>query len=122
MTTRASEVAFEGGVRLPVALAVPPAGAPARRATVVLAPGAGSSMRHPALVAIQAALAAAGVATAAFDFPYRVRGGRAPDRLPTLLAAYRAVLDALARDPAVAGGRLVVGGRSLGGRVASHVA
>jgi uncharacterized protein len=122
MRARTSEVVLGDGVHLPVALAEPPAGAPVRRTTAVLAPGAGSSMRHPSLVAIQTALALAGVATATFDFPYRARGARAPDRLPTLVAAYRAVLDALRRDPAVAAGRIVIGGRSLGGRVASHVA
>jgi hypothetical protein len=122
MTPRTSEVVFGDGLRLPVALAAPPAGAPVRRTTAVLAPGAGSSMRHPSLVAVQTGLARAGVATATFDFPYRARGARAPDRLPTLVAAYRAVLEALARDPAVAAGRIVIGGRSLGGRVASHVA
>jgi len=52
-------------------------------ATLVLAPGAGSSMKHPAIVRLQDGIAAHGVTVATFDFPYRVRGGGAltPARL-----------------------------------------
>jgi predicted alpha/beta-hydrolase family hydrolase len=88
-------------------------------ATLVLAHGAGSSMRHPSLVRLQDGLAARGVTVVTFDFPYRARGSGAPDRMPVLVAAYEAVVAAVRSDrPA----RLLVGGRSLGGRAASHLA
>jgi len=96
--------------------------APARAAAaplLVLAPGAGSSMAHPGVRGLQDRLVARGITTATFDFPYRVRGGGAPDRMPVLVQAYRAVIDHVRRGHA---GPLFAGGRSLGGRVASHVA
>ncbi len=102
------------GTRLPVR-AVGATGAPT---TLVLAPGAGSSMSHPSLVRLQQAIARHGVRVVTFDFPYRARGGGAPDRMPVLIGAYRAVVDAVRPT---APGRLFVGGRSMGGRVASHL-
>lgn len=89
------------------------------RATLVLAHGAGTSMRHASIVALAAALAGRRIATVTFDFPYRARGGGAPDRMPALVGAYQAVLAAV-RERAAS--PLFVGGRSLGGRVASHLA
>ena len=88
---------------------------------VVLAHGAGSDRRHPALVRIADAIAAAGYGVCRFDFPYRRAGRRIPDRMPVLLAAYGAVLDALRADPSLAPAWVALGGRSLGGRVASHL-
>ena len=97
-----------------------PAG-PRRGATVVVAHGAGTAMDHPFLVAIADGLAARGVAAVRFNFPYTERGDRAPDRAPILEACYRAVLAAVRADPTLAG-RLVIGGKSMGGRMASHLA
>ena len=103
------------GTKLPVRVVA----ARGATATLVLAPGAGSSMKHPSIVRLQDGIAARGVTVATFDFPYRVRGGGAPDRQPVLVGAYGAVVDAVrAAHP----GRLFAGGRSMGGRMASHLA
>jgi len=110
-----SRVTAPDGTTLPVRVESPTDA----RATLVLAHGAGTSMRHASIVASAAALAERGIATVTFDFPYRARGGGAPDRMPVLVGAYQAVL-AVVRER---GARpLFIGGRSLGGRVASHVA
>ncbi|RIL07842.1 MAG: alpha/beta hydrolase [Proteobacteria bacterium] len=96
---------------------------PERSAHVVaLAHGAGAPMDDPFLDTIAAGLAARGIRVARFEFPYMARrrdtGKRsAPDREPVLLDAWRAVVAALG-----GGARLVVGGKSLGGRMASLVA
>jgi hypothetical protein len=103
------------GTLLPVR-AGGPANAPV---TLVLAPGAGTSMSHPSLVHLQTAIAARGPRVVMFDFPYRARGRGAPDRMPVLVQAYQAVIDAVRPPPPA---RLFIGGRSMGGRVASHVA
>jgi predicted alpha/beta-hydrolase family hydrolase len=95
---------------------------PGRTPVVILAPGAGSDRRHPSLTRIQDALADAGWTTATFDFPYREAGRRVPDPRPVLEACWRAVLDAVRKEPRLAPPRLVIGGRSMGGRMASHVA
>jgi len=89
---------------------------------VVLAHGAGTDMRHPSLAGFQDDLAEAGWPTVTFNFPYREAGRRAPDPRPVLVAAYRAVLDAVVDDAALAPSWIVIGGRSMGGRMASHTA
>jgi len=85
---------------------------------VVLAPGAGTGADHPALLAIDAALG--DVPTLRFDFPYRLAGKRPPDRPPVLLAAYRDAVDRLVASAGVS--RVVVAGRSMGGRIGSMLA
>ena len=83
---------------------------------LLLFPGAGSSSDHPSLVAIAAAVDPMPCRRA--DFPYRVAGRRAPDRPPVLLATVRAAAADLA-DAAGGPDRLVLGGRSMGGRICS---
>jgi len=94
---------------------------PRRNATAVVAHGAGTAMDHPFLVAFTDGLADRGVAAVRFNFPYTERGDRAPDRAPVLEDCYRAVLRAVRDDPALSG-RLIIGGKSMGGRMASHLA
>lgn len=91
-------------------------GAGQTRPTVVLAHSAGSGPDSDVLVAVARALAASGSAVLTFAFAYRQAGRRMPDPAPRLLSAWR---DALR----VAGdGPVLLGGRSLGGRMASMLA
>jgi predicted alpha/beta-hydrolase family hydrolase len=89
----------------------------AARWTFVYAPGAGSNIRDPFGAFAAGRLAAHNVTTVRFQFPYMEAGRSGPDRPPVLEATWRAVIDA-ARDRKT---RLVVGGRSMGGRIASMV-
>src|SRR5581483_9905590 len=89
---------------------------------VLLAHGAGSDREGAALVAVADALAAAKVPSLRFDYPYRSAGRRAPDRPPVLEAATREAAAELARRSGLPPERLVLGGRSMGGRVCSLVA
>jgi predicted alpha/beta-hydrolase family hydrolase len=89
--------------------------------TCVLAPGAGAPMDSPFMAFFAEGLARRGIRVVRFEFPYmaeRRRGGgrRPPDRTPVLLDAWRSVLAEM--DPA----RTVIGGKSLGGRMASMIA
>lgn len=84
----------------------------------IYAPGAGSNIHDPFGVYAAKALASRGITTVRFQFPYMEAGKRGPDRPPVLEATWRAVIDAV-RDPKI---RTVVGGRSMGGRIASMVA
>lgn len=84
---------------------------------LLLAPGAGSSRDHSSLLAIEAAVAPLPVAR--MDFPYRKAGRRAPDRAPVLLAAVVEEAAALCAASGVPADRLVLGGRSMGGRMCS---
>jgi len=85
-----------------------------RRGTLVLFPGAGATRDQSTLVALEAGVAPAW-RTVRADFPYRKAGRRAPDRPPVLMAAVR---DEVA---ATRSRRVVVGGRSMGGRMCSMV-
>ena len=84
---------------------------------LLLFPGAGSSASHPSLVAIEAAVAPLPVSRA--DFPYRREGRRAPDRAPKLLACVVEEAARLADHAHVKPDRLILGGRSMGGRMCS---
>lgn len=88
---------------------------------VLLAHGAGADLEAPALVAVAEALAARGIPSLRFNFPYRDAGKKAPDRPPVLLAATRAAAADLAKRTKLDPARLVVGGRSMGGRYCSLV-
>jgi predicted alpha/beta-hydrolase family hydrolase len=79
-------------------------------------------MRNPWLVAVADALTEHGFPTVRFNFPYKERRGRIPDPAPVLEACYRAVLAQLRADRELDARRLVVGGKSMGGRMASHLA
>jgi predicted alpha/beta-hydrolase family hydrolase len=88
---------------------------------VVLAPGAGADLHSAALLAVSDALVAEGIPCARFNFPYRSAGRRAPDRPAVLEAAWREAVATVARRTKLPPARLVLGGRSMGGRVASLV-
>ena len=89
--------------------------------TIILAHGAGAGMDSPAMEAFARGLAGEDLRVVRFEFPYMQRrrdtgkrGG--PDRPPVLMESWR-------RAVATAGGRrLVIGGKSMGGRIASMVA
>src|SRR5205807_159676 len=86
---------------------------------VLFAHGAGSDRNAASLVATTQALAAAGIPSLRFDFPYRAAGRKAPDRPPVLLAAVRKAAAGLSARTGLPPERLVLGGRSMGGRYCS---
>ncbi len=88
---------------------------------VLLAHGAGSNMNGAALVAVADALAAAKIPSLRFNYPYRTAGRNAPDRPKVLDAATREAAGELAKRTKLAPERLVLGGRSMGGRYCSMV-
>ncbi|MBV8783158.1 MAG: alpha/beta hydrolase [Gammaproteobacteria bacterium] len=88
------------------------------RAGYVLAHGAGAGMDHPLLRAVAAELAAAGIATLRFQFPYLERGARRVDAPPVCHATVRAAVACAAEQwPSLP---LFAGGRSFGGRMSSQ--
>jgi len=89
---------------------------------VLLAHGAGADMHAPTLTTVADALAAAKIPSLRFNFPYKAAGRRAPDRGPVLETALRDAVAELARRAHLPPERLVLGGRSMGGRIGSMVA
>jgi predicted alpha/beta-hydrolase family hydrolase len=88
---------------------------------IVIAHGAGNDMQAPFISTLHAGFAAHGLLSIKFNFPYKERGGKAPDRAPVLEATWRAVIAAVRQDP-LAPARVFLAGKSMGGRMASHVA
>lgn len=84
--------------------------------TLLLAHGAGTDRRHRMVVGIAEAVSERGVRVVTFNYRYTEAGRRGPDRAPALLECHAAVAEAVATE---FGGPLVLGGRSMGGRMAT---
>jgi predicted alpha/beta-hydrolase family hydrolase len=93
-------------------------------ARVLLAHGAGAGMESPFMTWVASGLAERGVGVARFEFPYMLRRQQGvrppPDRAPVLLAAFRSAALELAGQRGVH--RLIIAGKSMGGRIASMIA
>lgn len=84
---------------------------------VLLAHGAGAGQNHPWITTVRDGIAAGGWPVMTFDYRYTSLGRKSPDRMPTLLEVHRAAAETLAARC----GRVVLAGKSMGGRVASHL-
>ena len=93
-----------------------------RPSTLILAHGAGAPQQHPFMVSFSQALSERGLDVVTFNFFYTEQRRKAPDRMPQLITCYRAVIDAARAEVASARERLFIGGKSVGGRAATHVA
>jgi hypothetical protein len=87
---------------------------------LVLAHGAGAGMRHAFLEAIAARLAARGIATFRYQFPYMERRARRPDPPSVLIETVRSAV--AAATEAAEGLPVLAGGKSLGGRMTAAAA
>jgi hypothetical protein len=93
---------------------------PGARWLYVFGHGAGAGMQHRFMEAASARLAAHGIASLRYQFPYMEAGVRRPDSRGTLMATVRAAVAAAAE--AAPGLPLLAGGKSMGGRMASQAA
>jgi len=102
------------GLRVSARLELPSAA----HACYVLAHGAGAGMDHPFMSAVAVGLAARGIATLRYQFPYMERRTRRPDPPALCRATVRAAVAVCARRvPTLP---LIAGGRSFGGRMTSQ--
>ena len=90
--------------------------------TIILGHGAGANQLHPFMRLFASGLADRGFDAMTFNFVYMEQGRRVPDPKAKLEACYRAVIEAASAHKKLKGNRLVVGGKSMGGRIASQVA
>jgi predicted alpha/beta-hydrolase family hydrolase len=88
----------------------------------VLAHGAGAGQAHPWMVKYARSIADRGVDVVTFDFPYKQAGRSAPDRAPVLEDSFRRVIVSAAAHRHVDATKLFIGGKSMGGRMATHLA
>jgi predicted alpha/beta-hydrolase family hydrolase len=91
-------------------------------ALLVLGHGAGAGQHHPFMVASARGLAARGIDVVTFDFPYMRDRRKVPDKAPVLEAEFRRVVHTARDHPLFRGHRLLIGGKSMGGRMATHLA
>jgi uncharacterized protein len=85
--------------------------------TLVFAHGAGGDMRSQFMEEVSAGLADKDIEVWRFNFAYSEAGRKSPDKAPVLEGVFEAVADA-----ASTGGPVFLGGKSMGGRIASHLA
>jgi len=91
-------------------------------ATLVLAHGAGAPQQSTFMVEFARGLSARGVNVVTFNFLYTEQKRRVPDRTAVLDACYRAVVATVREHPALGRNRIFIGGKSMGGRIATHLA
>jgi predicted alpha/beta-hydrolase family hydrolase len=90
--------------------------------TLILGPGAGAGQTSAFIVEFATGLAARGIDAVTFNFLYGEQGRRIPDPNVRLEACYRAVIAAVRQQTMSSGDWLAIGGKSMGGRIASQVA
>jgi len=90
--------------------------------TVILGHGAGANQLHPFMRLFASGLGERGLDVLTFNFQYMEQGRRVPDPKAKLEACYRAVIAAARKHKKLKGNRVVIGGKSMGGRIASQVA
>lgn len=90
--------------------------------TLILGHGAGAPQTHPFMRLFASGLAARGFDVLTFNFLYMEEGRHVPDPKPKLEACYVAVIEAARKHKKLKGNRLAIGGKSMGGRIASQVA
>jgi len=104
------------------AIAYPAAAQDRAGLTMILGHGAGAGQTSDFIVSFASGLAARGIDTVTFNFSYMEQGRRIPDPNGRLEASYRAVIEAVRERIKSTGAGLAIGGKSMGGRIASQVA
>ncbi len=90
-------------------------------ALFVFAHGAGAGHFHPFISGYASALAARGITVVTFNFPYMEKRRKTPDRAPVLEDAFRRAIAGAVGHRHVKASKLFIGGKSMGGRIATHL-
>jgi predicted alpha/beta-hydrolase family hydrolase len=114
------QIALDGGQTV-TALHYAPAD-PLVRGAFIIAHGAGAGQLSPFMVVFARAIAARGVDAVTFNFPYTEQRRRLPDRAPILEACFARVVHETRRRVPSAAPWLFIGGKSMGGRIATQAA
>lgn len=88
---------------------------------LVFAHGAGAGHFHPFMTSYASALASRGITVVTFNFPYMEKKRRTPDRAPVLEDAFRRAVVGAIEHRHVKASKLFIGGKSMGGRMATHL-
>jgi predicted alpha/beta-hydrolase family hydrolase len=90
--------------------------------TIILGHGAGADQLSGFMRMAATGLAERGLDALTFNFIYKEKGKSVPDPKPKLETCYQAVIEAARKNKKLKGNQLVIGGKSMGGRIASQVA
>ena len=112
------QVTVQGGVTTAL---VYNGSSPRTHRALILAHGAGAGQASPFVVGFAQALAGLGVDVVTFNFMYSEQRRRIPDRAPQLEGCYRAVIERVSEAVASDTSGLFIGGKSMGGRIATQV-
>ncbi|MDE0354765.1 MAG: alpha/beta hydrolase fold domain-containing protein [Deltaproteobacteria bacterium] len=116
------KIPVDRGMQVSAVVAEPAAYHAGESDVIVLAHGAGADMHHPFMSFFHESLARSGWLSVKFNFPYKELGRKAPDPAPRLEDAFERVLTHVRETLRPAPGRLFIGGKSMGGRIAANVA
>ncbi len=108
------------GIKVSGILSIPDFGA--KDTGIILAHSAGGDMRHPMLSFLAEGLADEGYPTLRFNFFYREMGKKTPDKQDILWLAWQSAYSFFAGHPRYRLKHIAAAGKSLGGRIASHMA
>jgi predicted alpha/beta-hydrolase family hydrolase len=115
------DIAIDGGQHV-TGLLYPSPKQGAANITILLGHGAGAGQTSSFMVKFSEALADRGLDAVTFNFLYTERGRKVPDPGNKLEECYRAVISTVQKHLSLAGNKLIIGGKSMGGRIASQVA
>ena len=121
MKDKGSNIPIGAGETVSGIFSIPDDYAAGQSIAVILAHGAANDLDHPLLCSVAHGLAEAGSLVLRFNFLYREKGRRTPDRQGVLVHTWQSVYWFLLDHPQYKPNALVTGGKSLGGRVASQV-
>jgi uncharacterized protein len=113
---------FDVGTHGKSSAAIYRAADPHMQATLILGHGAGASRTHPFMVDMAGRLARAGVDVVTFNFLYMEAERKMPDKVDLLEATWRAAIATVRARGGLPTEKLFIGGKSMGGRIATHIA
>lgn len=90
-------------------------------AVLVFAHGAGAGQAHPFMTSYASGLAARGITVVTFNFPYMEKKRKTPDRAPVLEDAFRMTIAGVVANKDIRASKIFIGGKSMGGRMATHL-
>jgi predicted alpha/beta-hydrolase family hydrolase len=122
ITTAEATLSLETRGKVSAVIQRPGTEAEAVETGIILAHGAGNDMHSPLLAFFAERLAGAGYTVLRFNFPYKEKGGKAPDPRPVLEETWRAAIGCLRGWDARPLRAIIAGGKSMGGRVAAEMA
>jgi uncharacterized protein len=118
---KAEEITFDVGTHGKTSAAIYRASDPMQR-TLILGHGAGSARTHPFMIDMAERLTAKGVDVVTFNFLYMEAGRKMPDKVDLLEATWSATIATVRARGGLPTEKLFIGGKSMGGRIATHIA